>query len=450
MRRIWILWFVGLACATVLAHAQQVNQPQAFRDTEPAPGVSVQPGMDIVVGVAKATIEIDGQPIASTLAGQVFPAIRVEKDWIWIEFGWLRRSDVLPFDTAVEYFTPRIQRQPTVTSYLVRGAVLSRQGEFDKALADFEAALKLEPRNPVVYLRRGQVRLAVGQDDQALADYTQALSLDPVLIDALITRGSFYCDHQAFQEGIRDYTAVIKLAPRDARGYLLRATAWGELKDADQELADASAAIKVLPSSYLAYTIRAGAYQLKGDNDRALVEYTEALRLKPDDIDNLIARAWIWEQKGDLEKSLADLNQAIEFSPYDTMALTNRGWIRVSQGKFSEAMADFDKTIELGPMSAGAWGNKAWLLATGAEDRFRNGSKALEAAIEACELTEWKDSHSLEVYAAAKAELGDFEEAVQHQTKAVELSPSDLKAKAELRLKLYQEGKPCRGEAAKP
>jgi tetratricopeptide (TPR) repeat protein len=461
MRTITTLLLVGLFGSASVAQDWPVSGPfdrrrESIADREASNPFrselqrAIQPGMDIIVGVAKTNIDVDGKSITTTVAGEVYPAKRVENDWIWIDFGWIHRNDVLPLAKAAEYFTSKIERQPTALAYLVRGAALSQEGKSDKAFADFDVALKLEPRNAVAYLCRGRARAIKLEIEQAIADYTRALALDGTLGDALITRGSLYCDQQLFQEGIRDFTTLIKLTPRDARAYILRATAWGELNDADNEFADANTAITLLPSSDMAFSLRADAYGLKGDKDRAIADYSEALRLNPRDVDNLIARALIWEKKGALEKAIADVTRAIEISPYSAMAYTNRGWIRVSQEKYAEALADFERTTELSPNSAGAWGNKAWLLATCAQDNFRNGGKALEAATKACDLTKWNDSSSLETYAAAKAELGDFAEAVKRQTQALQLSPPDLKPKAEARLKLYQAGRPCRGEEAKP
>ncbi len=66
-------------------------------------------------------------------------------------------------------------------------------------------------------------------------------------------------------------------------------------------------------------------------------------------------------------------------------------------------------------------------------------------AIEACELTRWKEAYCLETLAAAHAEAGDFASAVKWQVKAIELE-ADPKEKEEYRprLKLFQEKKPYR------
>jgi len=71
----------------------------------------------------------------------------------------------------------------------------------------------------------------------------------------------------------------------------------------------------------------------------------------------------------------------------------------------------------------------------------------LEAGLKACELTEYKKSHILSTLAAAYAELGQFEKAVEWSTKAVELGGKEQNEQLDqlqLELKGYQEKKPWR------
>ena len=88
---------------------------------------------------------------------------------------------------------------------------------------------------------------------------------------------------------------------------------------------------------------------------------------------------------------------------------------------------------------------RAWIFATCENPTYRNGKEAVEAAIEACELSRWKEAYCLESLAAAYAESGDFAAAVKWQVKAIELE-ADPKEKEEYRarLKLFQEKKPYR------
>ena len=81
--------------------------------------------------------------------------------------------------------------------------------------------------------------------------------------------------------------------------------------------------------------------------------------------------------------------------------------------------------------------------------RFRLPA-AIDHATRACELTDWKSWSKLDTLAAAYAEAGKFDKAVEFQRKAVEMATND-KEKNDMRerLTLYQVGKPYRDVSKK-
>ena len=85
----------------------------------------------------------------------------------------------------------------------------------------------------------------------------------------------------------------------------------------------------------------------------------------------------------------------------------------------------FTEAVQLDPKDAAAHNSLAWLLATGPQERFRDGKRAIDHATRACELTKWKRSAYLDTLAAAYAEAGKFDKAVEFQQKAVELATKD-------------------------
>ena len=95
---------------------------------------------------------------------------------------------------------------------------------------------------------------------------------------------------------------------------------------------------------------------------------------------------------------------------------------------------------------ARAQNNLAWLLATCPQDELRNGQEAVVQAQKACELTEWNSAGYIDTLAAAYAEAGVFDDAVENQLEALKdvnfLETHGDGARA--RLELYKAGKPYR------
>ncbi len=64
--------------------------------------------------------------------------------------------------------------------------------------------------------------------------------------------------------------------------------------------------------------------------------------------------------------------------------------------------------------------------------------------MKACELSHWKDVRNLSRLAAACAEMGNFEDAIKWQKKAIELATKEQRAVFEERIAFYRGGKPYR------
>lgn len=89
-------------------------------------------------------------------------------------------------------------------------------------------------------------------------------------------------------------------------------------------------------------------------------------------------------------------------------------------GDFARAITHYDKAIVLDPnrLDAEVYVLAAWLLATCPDQQLRCAERAIRYASEGCALTEWCESWPLGVLAAAYAEQGEFEKAIEVQTKA--------------------------------
>ena len=188
-----------------------------------------------------------------------------------------------------------------------------------------------------------------------------------------------------------------------------------------------------------------GRSRAKKDYDKAIDDYTEAIRLDPGIAPAYNNRGAAWGAKKDFDKVIADCNEAIRLDPGFAFAYDNRGNAWRVRKNYDKAIADYNEAIRLDPKYAYAYGKLAWLRATRPEESLRDGKKAIEFATRGCELTEWKDANMLATLAAAYAEVGDFDKAVEWQEKANKhYANADDRKKGEDRLKLYKDRKPYR------
>jgi Flp pilus assembly protein TadD len=63
-------------------------------------------------------------------------------------------------------------------AYSRRGNVYGRKGQFDKAIADYNKAIEINPKDAMAYNNRGVEYQNKGQYDRAVADYNKAIELN--------------------------------------------------------------------------------------------------------------------------------------------------------------------------------------------------------------------------------------------------------------------------------
>ena len=100
-------------------------------------------------------------------------------------------------------------------AYLNRGLDHLFKEEHTLAIADFSAAIALNPGDAIAYNRRGNAYIDIGEADLAIADFSQAIALDPDFAFAYYCRGNAYLDIGETDLAIADLTQAIALAPDD-------------------------------------------------------------------------------------------------------------------------------------------------------------------------------------------------------------------------------------------
>jgi len=65
-------------------------------------------------------------------------------------------------------------------AYYNRGVAYGRKGEYDRALADLNKAIEINPKYAGAYNNRGKAYGLKGEYDHAIADFSKAIEIDPI------------------------------------------------------------------------------------------------------------------------------------------------------------------------------------------------------------------------------------------------------------------------------
>jgi tetratricopeptide (TPR) repeat protein len=255
-----------------------------------------------------------------------------------------------------------------------------------------------------------------------------------------------------FDRAVDHFTSEIRSHPDSAWAYQMRGLIRYDRQEYDQAIADADMALKLNPKDAVPYYNRGNAFYAKHEYAQAIADYNEVIRINPRDVVTYVNRARTWTALNEHALAVADLNEAIRLEPgalafYHARA---RAWLAL--GQHAHALEDYDRILQLSPEDAAAHNGRAWIWATCSDEKLRSGPRAIAEATRACILTSWKDPYELGTLAAAYAEAGDFLNAVNWQTRALErFGPNDPRLKDHRRrLALYQERKPWREGAIAP
>jgi tetratricopeptide (TPR) repeat protein len=87
------------------------------------------------------------------------------------------------YDDAIAECTKQIDREVEVRdvgiSYANRGIAYAGKGQYDRAIADYDMAIKADPKYESAYFNRGNAYYAKRQYDKAIYDYRKAVELNP-------------------------------------------------------------------------------------------------------------------------------------------------------------------------------------------------------------------------------------------------------------------------------
>src|SRR5450759_4062703 len=278
------------------------------------------------------------------------------------------RRDLGYVDGALEDYQKAISLgADSARLYGGRGQLYLRQRDYVHALADFDHALQIEP-SAANYLLRGHSRQDSGDFDRALADYAEAERLDPKNIGSYTAQAVIWTMKDDFDKAIAVYDRAIAADQTRAATYALRAHAYDQKGDRKRAMSDISRAIKL--SSQADFLNLRGTLRLQdGDTDGVLHDADAVLKLDADNPTAFALRGAAFNRKKQYDRALADLDRAIKGDPKNALAYGERGQVYLAKSDNDHALADLNHAIALGATSAGSYRARATIYVAKGDTR---------------------------------------------------------------------------------
>lgn len=364
------------------------------------------------------------------------------------------RSSEDDVDGVVSDLKKSITLNPNnVASIAVLQNKLVKDKKFDEAIEFFSSVLKSSPDNEMLICSTAGLMADGDHINDALDLLKEKIKLLPKSSELLKTRAKVYAVNKEPDLAKEDMDLALKLSESDVEGLLMRAKLRIQSKDLDGARKDVDSAFELdnnrVETVYLRSAIAADQKRF-GD---AIKDLQLIIKAQPKEKDTglMIQLGLLYSQDNRPTQAIKVFDQVIKADEDNWLAYRFRGDTRLSLGDHADAIADFEKAIELAPKDeedrSGSLNNLSWVLSTSPLNNVRDGKRSLDYAIEACELTDYAKPHILSTLAAAYAETGDFEKAIEWSSKAVTIATENKDKQLEQlesELKSYQEKKPWR------
>lgn len=270
------------------------------------------------------------------------------------------------------YINKTLARKPDADAYFLSALIHEAEGHKLRALADYEAVIRMDPHNVEAYFQKGLIYYNTGSIEQAIRDFTYVIENAA----QSETKAVYY----AYDPLAEKSPFLATLQSMVDRVYQYRGMAYHELDDLDKSLADFDQALKNDTTAECLIN-RSQVYEQIGEKRLAILDLKNAISL-----DSLSYRAWYNLSLLDESTLLPDyllINE--EFTPLLNLAGANA----YENGEFSLSAKYYTKAIEVNAKDDLAYAGYGKALL-----KLEEYGEARESFIKAMQL----NAHRIEVY----------------------------------------------------
>jgi tetratricopeptide (TPR) repeat protein len=254
------------------------------------------------------------------------------------------------YDTAIRHSTKALESEPSPLNYRLRGDfyLKKKPPDYLRALADYTAAFRLDPTNPI-------------EQNQLIADLNLILQANVSFAPAYILRSRVNAQKKFFDAALQDAEQAVKLSPKDPAAW--NARGWVRLLqgELDKALDDFNAALAKSEFGE-AYRHRGTVYSRQKKYKQAIIDFGKAIALNEKDHLAYNGRGLVHFEKGELDEAENDFTKALELNKDFAEGYYNRGKTYAARKLFASAVEEYTQALVCDPTVAAVYRDRAQAL----------------------------------------------------------------------------------------
>ena len=247
------------------------------------------------------------------------------------------------YEKAKAGFDEAIRMKPNHHgAYNLRGLVKLNMNDQYGAIADFKKSLELRPENPAPYSNMGLAKYYLGDYQNAINDYEKAISLDSTNHTYFSNLGLVYMDQSDWPKMLAAFDNGIALKPDQNVYYYYRGMANAELDEYQAAVADYTKAAEQMTNSAPLFNYRGVSLYYLEEYGKAAEDFKKATALDPEDLQYPENYG---NTLGDLERyeeAIAVYNQVLEQDSTRASTYYYRGKASYALERYQKALNDFE------------------------------------------------------------------------------------------------------------
>lgn len=259
--------------------------------------------------------------------------------------GYLRRPWISDFRRD-----PAAPDLPSASVSVDRGNQLMDRGQYPAAIAAFDDALAVDPRNVTAFADRALAYIWSNDLQRGRKDVLAAAALDPNDRTVLHGEGLLALRTRQFPSAVQAFTHALAVDPNDGFAFQMRAESYLYLGQSTQADSDLTAAVRLLPQDTFLYWLRAYAAWEEHKTPEGLQQAESLIKTRPDDAGAHYLAGNIYALFAQRALAVRAYDRSIELSPSEAAYLARAA--NRPTADLASRRADTAAAVKLAPRSA--------------------------------------------------------------------------------------------------